>query len=122
MKKLRQTIKDEVTGISATLHDNVRASMDDFAELLFEKGIISRGTRRSKDFNYIMDEFINVLTVLLETEQECKEHCSTLIHALTDIGGAPRRTGVALSRKLNSSVKDKVGIDFCNKDSMTVQV
>ena len=111
MKKLRQTIKDEVEGISATLHDNVRASMDDFAELLFEKGIISRGTRRSKDYNDIMDEFLNVLT-LLETEQECKEHCSTLIDVLTDIGGAPRRTGVALSKKLNSSVKDKVGIDF----------
>ena len=44
--------------------------------------------------------------------QECKDHCSTLIDVLTDVGGAPRRTGVALSKKLNSSVKDKVGIDF----------
>ena len=64
IKKLRQTIKDEVNRISATLHDNVRASMDDFADLLFEKGIISRGTRRSKDYNDIMDEFVNVLTFL----------------------------------------------------------
>ena len=85
--------------------------MDDFADLLFEKGIISRGTRRSKDYNDIMDEFVNVLT-FLETVQECKDHCSTLIDVLTDVGGAPRRTGVALSKKLNSSVKDKVGIDF----------
>ena len=111
MKKLRQAIKDEVDGISATLHDNVRASMDDFADLLFEKGIISRGTRRSKDYNDIMDEFVNALT-FFETVQECKDHCYKLIDVLTDIGGVARIAGVALSRKLNSSVKDKVGIDF----------
>ena len=111
MKKLRQTIKDEVTGISATLHDNVRASMDDFADLLFEKGVISRGVKRSKDYGAIMDEFVNALT-FCETVQECKDHCSTLIDVLTDIGGVARKAGVALSKKWNSSVKDKVRIDF----------
>ena len=111
IKKLRQAIKDMVDGISATLHDNVRASMDDFADLLFEKGIISKGVKRSKDYDAIMDEFVNALT-FCETVQECKDHCSTLIDVLTDIGGVARKAGVALSKKWNSSVKDKVGIDF----------
>ena len=45
-----------------------------------------------------MDEFINALT-FCETVQECKDHCSTLINVLTDIGGVARKAGVALSKK-----------------------
>ena len=111
VKRLRQAIKDEVERISATLHENVRASMDDFADMLFEKGVISQGIRRSKDYNAIMDEFVNALT-FLETVQDCKDHCCKLIDVLTEVGGVARMAGVALSKKWNSSVKVKVGIDF----------
>ena len=58
-----------------------------------------------------MDEFVNGLT-FLETVQKCEDHCRKLINVLTDVGGPATIAGVALSIKWNSSVKDKVGIDF----------
>ena len=85
--------------------------MDEFVELLYQKDIIGQGVRRSKDYNAIMDEFVNALTYC-ETVDECKDHCSTLIDVLTDIGGIARKAGIALRKKWNSSVKDKVRIDF----------
>ena len=85
--------------------------MDDFVELLFQKRLISRGAKRSKDYNAIMDEFLNALT-LFETVQKCKNHCSKLIDVLTDVGGPATMAGGVLREKWNSSMKDNVGIDF----------
>ena len=85
--------------------------MDDFANMLFEKGIISRGARKSKDFNTMMDAFISIMD-MFKSFKEYKEHCLTLLAILDDIGGGARLTSRRLKESWETVVRDTVMIDF----------
>ena len=74
--------------------------------MLFEKDIISRNVRKSKDFDTMMDKYISIM-VTFKSVEEYKEHCLTLLAILDDIGGGARRT----SRSLKESWKDIIEID-----------
>ena len=111
MKKFRLTIRDEVQKKWSTLSDSLEDDLDDFAKKLFGKGVITKGARKKKDYNAMMDAFVNGMDHLT-TVQEYKDHCSTLLAILTDIGGNAGTTGDELKGLWNIAVKKEHGFDF----------
>ena len=111
MTQLRHAIAEELRKIWHTLSVNVEDDMDDFANMLFEKDIITKGARKSKDFNAIMDVFVSTMDTF-ESVKEYKEHCSALLTILDDIGGGARRTSRRLKESWKTVVRDTVMIDF----------
>ena len=111
MTQLRHAIAEELRKIWHTLSVNVEDDMDDFANMLFEKDIITRGARKSKDFNTMMDVFVSTMDTF-ESVEEYKEHCSAFLTILDDIGGGARRTSRRLKESWKTVVRDAVMIDF----------
>ena len=111
VRELRYTIKDKLVEMWATLSDSVEDEMDYFSQKLFEKGVIARQVRRSKDYNKIMDAFLSAMP-LFGTVKEFQDHCLKLLDVLMEIGGNATKSGNALKKSWNTAVKDKFGIDF----------
>ena len=95
----------------AKLSDSVEDEMDDFSKKLFEKDVIAKGVRKSKDYNKIMDAFLSAMP-LFETVKDFQDHCLKLLNVLMELGGNPARSGDALKKSWNTAIKDKFGIDF----------
>ena len=111
MTQLRHVIAEELRKIWHTLSANVEDDMDDFANMLFEKDIITRGARKSKDFNTMMDVFISTMDTFKSVE-EYKEHCSALLMILDHIGGGARRTSHHLKESWKTVMRDTVMTNF----------
>lgn len=111
MTELRRTIEGEITGLWATLGDNLYSDMDAFAEKLFQENVISKALRRGKQYGDIMDVFVSSMQ-LFKTLEDFKKHCSKLIHVLAEIHGAAALTGDALKAAWNTAIKDNFGIEF----------
>ena len=95
----------------ATLSESVEDKMDDFSKQLFEKGVIPKEVRKSKDYNKVMDTFLSAMP-LFETVKEFQDHCLKLVDVLIRLGGDATRNGIALKDSWNTAVKDKFGINF----------
>ena len=57
MNKLRLAIRDEVTSKWVKLGDSLKDDIEEFADKLFEKNIITKGARKNKDLKALMDNF-----------------------------------------------------------------
>ena len=105
-------MKIELKKIWSILSDNLEDDLDEFAQKLYEKNIITKGTRKKKDYEVMMDKFVGFMD-LLKTEEEYKDHCCILLAILDGIGGAATRIGANLRESWKIAVKDKHGIaDF----------
>ena len=111
IQAVAQAIAKELHKIWHTLRLNVEDDMDDFADKLFEKNIISRGVRKSNDFNKMMNAFVSTMDTF-KTIEKCKEHCSTLLTILDDIEGGARRTSRSLKESWETAVRCIIKIDF----------
>ena len=110
LEKLWQTIKDGLVGMWSMLGGSVEEEMKDFATMLFEKEIIGWRARKDRDYEAMMDSFIQCMATFT-TVQEYQHHCSTLLDILADIGGPAKKSGNKLRDSWNTAVKDKVGIE-----------
>ena len=108
---MRRTLEDELIKIWSTLSGNLEDEIDEFAKKLYEKGIIGKGVRKTKDCQAMMDTFVSSMAVF-DTIEKFEGHCSTLLDILADIGGAAKITGTTLWKSWKIAVKNKYGIEF----------
>ena len=111
LNKLRLTIRGELTKKWSVLGDSLENDMKEFPSKLYEKDIITKGTRKEQDYKITMDAYINSME-LLTTVEEYDDHCSSLLLILADIGGPANKIGNQLKESWKSAVKEKCGIDF----------
>ena len=104
-------MKGELTKMWVTLADILEDEIDRFANMLYEKDIIAKGARDKKEYNVMMDAFINSMAAL-DTIEKIENHCSTLLDILSDIGGAAKTTGANLRKSWRIAVKNEYGIEF----------
>lgn len=85
--------------------------MSNFANLLYQNGIITEGGKDSKDFDTMLSEFICGMDYL-QSVTEYEEHCTKLLDTLTALSGNARRASNVLRQAWITAVKQSVGIDF----------
>ena len=110
-EQLKQTIKDELVHVWAKLGNSIEGAIDGFANKLYEKEIIGQGTRNSKDYNRMMDDFIDTMDTF-ETIDEYEKHCEDLLSVLMELGGNSKRWSKRLRRSWKDAMNDKFNIEF----------
>ena len=110
-EQLKQTIKNKLISIWARLGIGIEGAIDDFANMLYEKGIIGRGTRNLKDYNKMMDEFIGTMDTF-ETVDKYEKHCEDLLSVLMELGGSSRGWSEYLRKLWKDAMKDNLNIEF----------
>ena len=105
--KFNDILRDNHT----TIGQSVEASRDDFANKMFENRLISRGTRNSKEYTAMMDEFVMMITQSRDIEQ-LRKNCANFLEVLEYVGGPAALAGTNLKCDWNEAMKTKYGVVF----------
>lgn len=115
LEQLRKAIKDVLHRNYAKTHDAVKRKtvLNELAIKLLEAGIISDAIADEPDYRSVMGDFTAGFA-FLKTDKEIETHCSKIIDALEELGGAARAVGESFREQFQTAAKRAGYENFLN--------
>ena len=98
----------------ARISNAVKSSLPDFAEKLFEKGLIAEAVKNEPgNYNKIINNFKAYLALLKDAE--LKSTLEQFLDCLRDLGGAPAKAADILKKELEEALVESAVLCMCGE-------